>query len=106
MGTNYYLHRNVCEHCGRSDERIHIGKSSSGWCFSLHVIPGEIENLAEWEATWPSGTIKDEYDEVIGPEEMMKTITDRDAIKAKRHEDRFCVGHGEGPWDLIEGDFS
>ena len=42
MGTNYYLHRprtNECEHCGRADEAppLHIGKSSSGWCFSLHV---------------------------------------------------------------------
>ena len=35
MGTNYYLHQNVCPHCGRSDEPIHIGKSSFGWTFSF-----------------------------------------------------------------------
>lgn len=106
MGTNYYLHRNTCEHCGRSDERIHIGKSSAGWCFSLHVIPGEIESLEDWEEAWPSGIIKDEYDEIVSPEEMKKTITERDEFKAKRHEGRFCAGHGDGPWDLVEGDFS
>lgn len=34
MGTNYYLHYNICKCCSRSDE-IHIGKSSGGWTFSF-----------------------------------------------------------------------
>lgn len=28
MGTNFYLHRDVCPHCGSKLERLHIGKSS------------------------------------------------------------------------------
>lgn len=35
MGTNYYFAR-TCECCGHV-ERYHIGKSSAGWCFGLHV---------------------------------------------------------------------
>lgn len=38
MGTNYYLHsQDPCEHCGRSYPELHIGKSSAGWVFALHV---------------------------------------------------------------------
>ena len=41
MGTNYYFEDSseVCECCGRGAESLHIGKSSGGWCFSLHVMP-------------------------------------------------------------------
>jgi len=44
MGTNYYLVKNErppCPCCERTyvQERLHIGKSSGGWCFALHVIP-------------------------------------------------------------------
>lgn len=31
MGTNYYAHSDVCEHCGRSDEPLHICKSHISW---------------------------------------------------------------------------
>jgi hypothetical protein len=31
MGTNYYLVNK------ETDERLHIGKSSGGWCFALRV---------------------------------------------------------------------
>lgn len=35
MGTNYYLHVDVCECCNRAEEEIHIGKKSFGWVFGL-----------------------------------------------------------------------
>lgn len=128
MGTNYYLKTNKCEHCGRADEPVHIGKSSGGWCFSLHVIPEDgINSLADWEARWPTGVIENEYGETITPEEMRKIITERSREKPVawrafdydqshaepgpanllRHRlGRYCVGHGEGTWDLIPGCFS
>lgn len=37
MGTNFYAHTNVCPHCGRPEEAIHIGKSSMGWKFVFHM---------------------------------------------------------------------
>ena len=79
MGTNYYLHKNICGHCGRSDERIHIGKSSGGWCFSLCVHPWDgINDLPEWVEEWKTGVIKDEYGKTVTPEEMTRIITERE----------------------------
>jgi len=80
MGTNYYLHTNVCQHCGRGEESKHIGKSSAGWCFSLHVIPWDgINDLADWLPLLnnPENVIRDEYGETIAPAEMVKRIAER-----------------------------
>ena len=84
MGTNYYLEKkptNMCEHCGRGDEmeRLHIGKSSMGWCFGLHVIPEEgIHDLHDWKKIWSDGKIVNEYGEVCSPGEMEIRITERE----------------------------
>lgn len=137
MGTNYYLVRDACPHCGRSDDRMHIGKSSCGWCFGLHVYEdGEgPENLDEWRAAWsePGAAIQDEGGEKITPEEMYEIITKRAGGDSKlvpmgygslaealeknhatagprglwRHKIGLgCIGHGDGTWDLLTGDFS
>lgn len=137
MGTNYYLHRNTCGRCGRSDEPMHIGKSSGGWVFSLHVIPEQnINDLPDWEREWANGVIKDEYGDTLTPETMRAVVVDRSWRNAAwdaqhwigyrdeadfhaqnyslrgpngllRHRlGRHCVGHGEGTWDLMPGEFS
>ena len=80
MGTNYYLYKNVCEHCGRGDGPIHIGKSSAGWCFGLHVDSEiGVNSLDDWKCVWsqPGSVIKDEYGEVISPSRMLQVITER-----------------------------
>ena len=84
MGTNYYFHKpltNHCKHCGRSDppERLHIGKSSGGWCFSLHVYPEQgIHTLGDWRTLWTGpGSIESEYGDRLAPEEMLGVITGR-----------------------------
>lgn len=86
MGTNYTLYRTPlkrCECCGHIEEpsfdnQLHIGKSSGGWVFSLHVIPElGIHDLPDWVPLFEQGTIKDEYGAVVTPEEMMKIITER-----------------------------
>jgi len=85
MGTNYYLHENVCEHCGRGDSELHIGKYSAGWCFALHaIIPSEYEDakpiasLEDWKAKFsqPNTVIKDEYGDTITADEMLSIITE------------------------------
>ena len=87
MGTNYYLHDETdkCAHCGHvPKESWHIGKSSAGWCFALHVYPesweeGKPKSLADWQAEWskPGRVIRDEYGSAVTPEEMMDCITNR-----------------------------
>jgi hypothetical protein len=85
MGTNYYLHQKPdCECCGRPFEPLHIGKSSGGWCFGLHVNPEEgISTLDDWRKLWaaPGAYIRDEYGQRISVEEMELTITARKSHK-------------------------
>ncbi len=130
MGTNYYLQPPACDKCGKADDSFHIGKSSAGWCFSLHVMPEHgIRSLEDWIHTWdvlcPTWKIVDEYGEEVTREQMLDRIRDRgrpdpigefnyDANHAEpgpnnliRHRiGRYCIGHGEGTWDLIPGEFS
>ena len=128
MGTNYYWHEDICPHCKRTSEPIHIGKSSGGWCFALHILPElGITTLEDWQAKWKTGVILDEYNSTISPDEMLQTITNRswngdvvkdriwwDSNKAEpgpnnlarsKVDGRRCVGHGEGTWDYFEGEF-
>lgn len=133
MGTNYYLFSDACDKCQRGDGPLHIGKSSAGWCFSLHVIPDEgIMDLPDWVVRWsaPNVIIKDEYGGVVSGDEMLLVITARHwdrtdkSFVGYRDEADFhrqnhsmngpngllrhagCFKHGDGTWDCIEGEFS
>jgi hypothetical protein len=85
MGTNYYLHQKPdCECCGRPYEPLHIGKSSGGWCFSLHVIPEDgINTLDDWRNLWaaPGVYIRDGYGNRVSVADMELTITVRRSKK-------------------------
>ena len=139
MGTNYYydLYKGSVE----LEEELHIGKSSVGWVFSMHVIPEKnLNSLHEWVAFILSahGNIRNEYGKNIYLGELLRTITERKFDKPlkevfepdgfycsirdfyKKNEAEpgprnlirykidgtFCVGHGEGTWDYIIGEFS
>jgi hypothetical protein len=69
-----------------------------------------ISTLDDWRALWnkPGAFIRDEYGEVIALEDMERLITEREwrGKPVKRHDDKYCVGHGEGTWDYIVGEFS
>lgn len=133
MGTNYYLKKDVCPVCGAAKEIMHIGKSSMGWCFGLHVYPFPEEgpmSLLGWEILWENSrtVIEDEYGKEIEPEEMYRIITERRRTQERELPQEWyeqnhaepgpyklarakvdgvhCVGHGEGTWDLIRGEFS
>ena len=130
MGTNYYLTEPACPTCGRQDE-LHIGKSSAGWCFSLHIIPERgINTLDDWRTLWdkPGWTISDEYGQKTSTEQIEDVITERawpkgsdwsaqdyeanraepgpNGLVRNRIGDSFCAGHGEGTWDYCLGEFS
>lgn len=141
MGTNYYsVHRDVdldkfdgwdLRH-DESGRCLHIGKSSGGWCFSLHVIPERgINSLGDWIAVFidPERVIIDEYRDEVSLEKMMRVITQRsrpagnewdqatldrncaepgpnNLVRHRMGDLCHCVGHGPGTWDLIVGHFS
>jgi hypothetical protein len=81
MGTNYYLYpRADCACCNRPFKPLHIGKSSRGWCFSLHVIPEEgINSYNDWEERWSrqGSFILDEYGDAIAIPRMKVIINER-----------------------------
>lgn len=91
MGTNYQWHpKPACPTCGHEnpDDVLHIGKSSSGWCFALHVIPEQgITELGHWIERFarPGSYITDEYGERVDPADMIRTIAAR---HGKPWEDR------------------
>lgn len=134
MGTNYYLHQAECPHCHHKPDVLHIGKSSGGWCFALHVIKGVAESLGDWVNLFsvPTNMIKDEYGHVISPGEMLNEITNRSrsgspnfsGYKSEAHFlelnqaewgpngllrvriGPYCTAHGAGTWDLLDHEFS
>lgn len=129
MGTNFYWHEKApCEHCGRTDgEGKHIGKSSMGWVFALHVYPEDgITDLLDWiDRFFESPHIFDEYGQKVPVADMIERIVMRGsrdghpkdfaysanhAVPGPRGLVRAKVDHrtrhGAGTWDCHTGDFS
>ena len=77
MGTNYYhIAQEPCPCCKRPYKPRHIGKSSGGWCFALHVYPDEkINTLEDWIELLKTGQIVDEYDQEISSEQLINKMT-------------------------------
>lgn len=125
MGTNYFLKSK--KHPDATP--IHIGKSSAGWCFALHVIPQlDINSLDDWKKLFynENNIIENEYNEEILHDQMMIIITERKGREDRqtgqqldpytivgpnglvRHplDEKWVVAHGEGTWDCLVGEFS
>lgn len=125
MSTNYYWQWDSPRR-----ENLHIGQSSAGWTFSLHVIPDAgLIDLDKWTELFGSGKgrILTDSGKVVSTKEMLGVITDRSwplrERTAKFYAENYaepgpnglvrfvvdgvrCVGHGSGTWDLMAGDFS
>ena len=90
---------------------MHIGKTGTGWNFAVHVIPEEhLHSLDDWRALWsePGALIRDEYGKQVSVEEIERIITHpktERALRARPLEIDHCIGHGEGPWDYVIGNF-
>lgn len=128
MGTNYYVEeQEPCKCCGRPYEDLHIGKSSGGWCFSLHVIPERgLNDLDDWINFLEGKKIFNEYGEKILLANLISEITERShpgGIDLTEYMDKYtergpnnllrhrvdgkhCIRHGEGTWDYIIEEFS
>lgn len=102
MGTNYYVQPDD------NNEELHLGKSGSGWVFSLRVYPERgINDLIDWTGEWEKGEISDQYGNKLSKDEMMRIITAR-RVGELRHpiDGKRCIGHGDGPYDFMAEDFS
>ena len=133
MGTNYYAHdaTTECPTCHHnSSERLHIGKSSSGWVFALHTIPEDnLASLDDWVTYLRSDsiTIKDEYGDHVSLDALLEVIMNRGRQESQhmtpdwlrqnhaeigpnnlaRHPiGDHCAGHGNGTWSMMLGYFS
>lgn len=106
MGTNYYLtisdktperlkelitQDGEFIHSEQDIKGLHIGKSSGGWCFSLHVHPTlKINSLKDWKKLFDQGLILNEYMDHISTEDMLKCILEREGSpQAPRNETQF-----------------
>lgn len=99
MSTSYYLHLNTCKQCKIPLGSLHIGTSSEGWYFSLHVenikmypeqLAGTvrandnghiIQSLDDWKTLFAdnNNTIVDEYGRDVSVDDMLKIICERSA---------------------------
>jgi len=88
MGTNYYIHLNTCNLCGRSDPEIHLGKSSFGWSFALQA--NEFTMYKNWEEMkeWLKGKeIKDEYGDTISVKGFIRMVEGLKKVKDPENVD-------------------
>jgi hypothetical protein len=87
MGTNYYAATDRCPHCGRADEKLHIGKSSFGWAFlfraHLDYAPRPLTSWAAWREllAQPGTVITNEYDEVVALEDFESMVDGKRGLK-------------------------
>lgn len=111
MPLNYYLYKTM-------DNPIHIGQSTYGWCFALHVYPEKgINTFDDWKEILEqdSAEIKDEYDNIIPLVNLLNVITSRKdghwcsiGRTPSRHniiEGNPSIGSGKGSWDYFTGEF-
>lgn len=87
MGTNYYAYvpgiKDPYVLCAEEETKnleLHIGKSSGGWCFSVHIIPERgINTLEDWVKflTNFNAVIKDEYGDAVTIDYLLEVIKER-----------------------------
>ena len=125
MGTNYYTIKR-CDHC-HHEERLHVGRSSYGWCFALATHPSiGIASLDDWRRKFAEVgvSIVNEYEEPVTVDEMLSCVTAREGsgrkysdfagmgvqgpngLRRSTVDGRHCIAHGTGTWYIMRGEFS
>ena len=75
MGTNYYVIKDHCQCCGRSDREYHIGKSSNGWAFSFQGYRwNKLDSWKAWKEFLKDKLIHDEYGDSIDYEHFCNMV--------------------------------
>lgn len=132
MGTNYYIRSQTGANIeGLDTPEWHIGKSSAGWVFALHV-DNKIKSFEDITKVFFNEYLKsdgsriyEEYGDSVHLDIMINIIAhrkswwtsldgagdfcsfcDTDINLMRRKVGINCVANGEGTYDLIEGEFS
>lgn len=74
MGTNYYYHTNICEHCHRSDGAL-VGEMDADGIF--HFFPTGAGTVGEWARIFKTttGTLVDQNEVVVSdPLQFLTTL--------------------------------
>jgi len=109
MGTNYYIDKNRCECCHRSDREYHIGKSSYGWSFTFQGYRwNSLTSWKEWKAFLQDQTIVDEYGEVVPYDTFVQMVEEyKHPANNKLHHNIEAKKQGcfnpEHDWDDEDG---
>lgn len=109
MGTNYYLHVNVCSLCRKPEKSYHIGKSSGGWTFSFRGYRNDCEELKilsykDWLnfiAGCASCQIVDEYGDYVTLDDF-KNLVEKKKDEVYNHT-IYCK-HSQQEWIREDGE--
>jgi hypothetical protein len=96
MGTNFYAHLDVCPHCDRPSEVIHIGKRSGGWSFHFHGTD-TIRSWEDWQVELKRSltVILDEYGTRHTFEEFRRVVEDSRDSDGNHYD--YCHGRYDDP---------
>lgn len=99
MGTNYYLRKNICACCDRYD-KLHIGKSSSGWSFSFRGYRKqyddddieEIKSFSDWKEQFKVEGVKifNEYGDEVTLQYLFELIESK---RGGQNHTTYCKIH-------------
>lgn len=105
MGTNYYVRKKKCPHCGHTPDGIHIGKSSYGWQFSFQYNGGKFyRNVTEMKRWLDSKIIVDEHGNRTSQKDFWKMVEEKQKDpKNKNHTVEVMKSHPDSAGKLIGG---
>jgi len=79
MGTNFYVIKNHCSHCGRY-ENIHLGKSSAGSRFLFHYQVNMVDIIDVILLT-RNNKIENEYEQEISFDDFWGMVQNKQSEK-------------------------
>jgi len=111
MSTNYYAIYDecdcTCDHCSKKGMAYHLGKSSTGWAFALHIEPSmnlyDLEDIITF-LIQKKATIIDERNSYCSLEDWLGLVVDLHPEVKHREDGKRCLV-GSGTFDLLEGEF-
>jgi len=113
MTKNYYLHLDVCPHCGRPSKILHLGLSAVGWKFLFQAYGKDefeeedvkITSFSQWKTliNKRDSKIYDEYDHEVPKADFYEFVSSKQNGREHILNDAYQDEEG---YDLTFGEFS